>query len=203
MNGRAYGVIGALAILTTVVFGPPERAESGLNATQEAAPEKPGLPIGQRAPAFTLKDQNDKDVSLESLLEKGPVSLVFFRSADWCLYCKLQVIQLQRNLKEIEASGGQVVAISFDSADVLKRFAKQNKITLPLLSDAGSKTIDAFDIRDKQSPLGNSYHGTFVIDQQGVIRAKLFQVSYQERPAVETLVKTLKEARNMNGEQTQ
>jgi peroxiredoxin len=35
------------------------------------------------APAFTLKDQHGRDVSLDSLLKKGPVALVFHRSADW------------------------------------------------------------------------------------------------------------------------
>ena len=173
---------------------------TGLAAAGEATPENTGLSVGQRAPAFTLKDQNDKEVSLEDLLKKGPVALVFFRSADWCLYCKLQVVQLQRNLEEFKASGGQVVGISFDSVEVLQRFSKRSTITFPLLSDVGSKTIDAFDIRDKESSKGNSYHGTFVIDQQGVVRAKLFQVSYQERPAVEALIKALKEARNLNGE---
>ena len=54
-----------------------------LNAAQEAAPEKTGLQVGQQAPSFTLKDQNGEDVSLESLLKKGPVALVFHRSADW------------------------------------------------------------------------------------------------------------------------
>lgn len=52
-------------------------------AVETAAPEKTGLSIGQKAPAFTLKDQNNRDVSLESLLKKGPVALVFYRSADW------------------------------------------------------------------------------------------------------------------------
>ena len=49
----------------------------------EAAPEKTGLPVGAKAPTFSLKDQNDRDVSLEALLKKGPVALVFYRSADW------------------------------------------------------------------------------------------------------------------------
>ena len=52
-------------------------------AAEPAAPEKIGLAVGQKAPAFTLKDQNDRDVSLESLLKRGPVALVFYRSADW------------------------------------------------------------------------------------------------------------------------
>ncbi len=48
-----------------------------------ASPETAGLAVGQKAPEFTLKDQNDRDVSLATLLKKGPVALVFFRSADW------------------------------------------------------------------------------------------------------------------------
>jgi len=54
-----------------------------VRAAEPATPEKTGLPVGQRAPSFTLKDQNERDTSLESLLRKGPVALVFFRSADW------------------------------------------------------------------------------------------------------------------------
>ena len=52
-------------------------------AAEPAAPETTGLAVGQKAPAFTLKDQNGRDVSLDSLLKKGPVALVFHRSADW------------------------------------------------------------------------------------------------------------------------
>ena len=53
------------------------------NAAEEASPEKTGLPVGEKAPAFALKDQSGKEVSLESLLKSGPVALVFHRSADW------------------------------------------------------------------------------------------------------------------------
>ena len=178
-------------------------AATGLESAEQASPEDTGLPIGQAAPAFTLKDQNGKPISLPSLLKNGPVALVFVRSADWCLYCKLQLAQLQRNLKEIQSGGGQVVAISYDSAEKLKRFSDRSKITFPLLSDPDSKTIEAYDIRNKQAPQewgGVSRHGTFIIDQQAVIRAKLFQVSYQERPAVEGLIRALNQARNIKEE---
>jgi hypothetical protein len=50
---------------------------------KSAAQEQPGLKVGQSAPRFTLKDQEGSDHSLENLLEKGPVALVFYRSADW------------------------------------------------------------------------------------------------------------------------
>ncbi len=53
------------------------------SAAEPAPPEHAGLAVGKKAPLFTLKDQANHDVSLEALLKKGPVALVFFRSADW------------------------------------------------------------------------------------------------------------------------
>jgi len=108
------------------------------------------------------------------------------------------LVQLQTSLKEIEATGGQVVAISYDSTAILKRFAEKSAVTYPLLSDAGSKTIDAYGIRNKEVPervSGIPYPGTFVIGTNGVIRAKLFLEGYQERHTVKALVEGLKNAR--------
>ena len=42
-----------------------------------------GLKVGEKAPRFTLKDQEGKDRSLDEFLGKGKVALVFYRSADW------------------------------------------------------------------------------------------------------------------------
>lgn len=171
--------------------------------TQEQDPEeKTGLPLGHVAPAFILPDQNGNKVSLESLLKKGPVAVVFHRSVHWCLYCKLQMVQLQRIHKEIEAAGGQVVAISYDPVEKIEGYARRSKITFPLLSDVGSKIIDAYDIRYKEAPpetSGFARHATFIIDQKGLIRAKQFRLSYQERPAIDALINALKEARNITG----
>ena len=57
---------------------------SGLRPEGKPAPEEQtGLKVGAEAPKFTLKDQEDKERSLDELLKKGKVALVFFRSADW------------------------------------------------------------------------------------------------------------------------
>ena len=45
--------------------------------------QETGLKIGSKAPEFSLKDQNGKETTLNSLLKKGKVALVFYRSADW------------------------------------------------------------------------------------------------------------------------
>jgi cytochrome oxidase Cu insertion factor (SCO1/SenC/PrrC family) len=48
------------------------------------APEnQTGLKVGEKAPTFALKDQEGKERSLDELLKKGKVALVFYRSADW------------------------------------------------------------------------------------------------------------------------
>lgn len=58
-------------------------AALGTLAQNTGAPEEHGLKVGVKAPAFTLKDQNGKEQSLADLVVKGPVALVFYRSADW------------------------------------------------------------------------------------------------------------------------
>ena len=101
-------------------------------------------------------------------------------------------------MKEIETTGGQVVGISYDSLAILKRFATQSAITFPLLSDTGSKTIDAYGIRNKEAPerwSGIPYPGTFIVGTNGVIRSKLFLEGYKERHTVEALVGVLKNVR--------
>ena len=112
---------------------------AGVCATEIEPPEDAGLSVGRVAPDFSLSGQDGKQVSLASLLKKGPVAVVFHRSADWCVYCKLQMVQLERHLKEIEAAGGQVVAISYDPVEKLRNFADRSKITFPTAFGRGQQ----------------------------------------------------------------
>ena len=76
------------------------------------------------------------------------------------------------------------MAISYDSTDILKRFAAKHSITYSLLSDAGSKTIEAYGILNREAPervKGIPYPGTFIVGTDGVIRAKFFLQGYEER----------------------
>jgi peroxiredoxin len=77
-----------------------------------------------------------------------------------------------------------VVAISYDSPEILQRFAEERNISFLLLADPGSKTIDAYGLRNSEAPKrwdGIPHPGTLIIDRQGVIRAKLFHEGYQKR----------------------
>ena len=108
----------------------------------------------------------------------------------------MQLRKLQSSLKEIEATGSQLAVISYDSVDTLKRVAAKREVAFLLLSDPGSKTIDAFGILNKQAKgkdKGIPYPGIFILDQKGVIRAKLFHKGYAERAKIADLVQALKE----------
>jgi peroxiredoxin len=86
------------------------------------------------------------------------------------------------------------VGISYDSVDVLARFARKHKITFPLLADAGSKTIRAYGLLNKEVKGGRlagiPYPGTVLVGKDGVIRAKLFLKGYAERHSTEKLIQT-------------
>jgi peroxiredoxin len=110
----------------------------------------------------------------------------------------VQLVQLQAKQKELTAAGIQVVGISYDSVDVLKEFADKRKVTFPLLSDPDSKTIKAyglFDTAAKGKQEGIPYPGTFVVDRDGVIRAKLFHEGPLKRHTPEELIRAAKEVK--------
>ena len=105
------------------------------------------------------------------------------------------MVQLQRDLKTIEAAGVQVVGLSYDDPSVLKRFSDKAKIEFPLLSDPESQTIDAYHVRNeaaKGKAEGVPDPGTFLVDQKGVIRAKIFLEGYRDRHTTDALVEAAK-----------
>ena len=132
------------AALMMLVAASAKAAEGALTPAREIA-------VGQRAPSFSLKDQNEREYSLEAMIKKGPVAVVFIRSIDWCAYCQLQTVQLSENLPAIQATGGQVVVVCYDAPEKVKRFAKRRKINFFVLSDADSRTIDAYVMRALKS----------------------------------------------------
>jgi peroxiredoxin len=76
------------------------------------------------------------------------------------------------------------VGISYDSRATLARFSKKHRIGFPLLADSGSKTIDAYGLRNETATgryAGIPHPGTILIDAQGVIRAKLRHEGYKKR----------------------
>ena len=170
---------------------------ANLRIVAQAAPQSGQIGVGERAPLFTLKDQRDRQFSLETMIKKGPVAVVFVRSIEWCSYCQLQTVQLSQNLEKIQAAGGQVVMISYDPPEKVKRFAQRRKINVPLLSDSDSKTIEAYGMRaltGAGDQMGSAQHGSFVIDKSGIVRSKPYLTSFEGDVAMDALAAALKDA---------
>ena len=153
---------------------------------QPARPETAGPDIGARIPPFELADHQGNQQTFESLRGPRGLLLVFRRSADWCIYCKDQLVQLERQRENFEQEGIHVAAVTFDSGDVLRHFAGRADITYPLLSDPDSTTIRAFGLLNQAVPAGHRFYGVaracrLLIDAQGQVTAKFFEQDPADR----------------------
>jgi peroxiredoxin Q/BCP len=103
-------------------------------------------------------------------------------------------VQLQADLKKFEAAGIQAVGVSYDAVDILGKFSEKRQITFPLLSDPQSKVITAYGLLNKEAKgkaEGVPHPGTILIDQEGIVRAKLFLDGYRERHSTDELLKAV------------
>jgi peroxiredoxin len=162
-----------------------------------ASVEDLGPPVGVKAPDIgTRPDQTGKPRTLPDLMGKNGLVLMFFRSADWCPYCQAQLIEVNSGVAEIEKRGYRVAALSYDSPEILQAFTAKRHIAYTFLSDPKSEVIDTYKLRDPQYKPGSRAYGVprpiiFVLDKDGVIKAKLYEESYKVRPPVTVVISTL------------
>jgi peroxiredoxin len=205
--------------LTLSVF-----ASSTPGAAAQSAPQRErinvaalGPQVGQRVPDFTLQDQNGRARTLQSIMGPRGAMIVFVRSADWCPFCRTQLVELQGRVEELRKQGLGLAAISYDSREILADFTRRNRITYPLLSDVGSATITRYGIRNtvadealgpngKDPALlaqlrvyatvgeaserlrGIPFPGTFVVDRDGRVTSRFFEDYYWERTTTSNIL---------------
>lgn len=151
-----------------------------------------GPAIGARVPNFELRDSEGDRQSIATLTAKKGVVLVFFRSAKWCPFCKAQLISLKDAVAPLMERGYRLIGISYDPVPILADFIKERSLNFTLLSDEGSKTIDAFGIRDPQYKEGSVAFGVpqpsiFIVSTDGIIQAKLAEEGYKVRPSLDAM----------------
>jgi peroxiredoxin len=170
-------------------------------AAQAPAPA-PGMPdvlklgpqVGSRVPEFTLVDQHGQKRTLASLMGSKGLMLVFYRSADWCPYCKTQLAELETRTNELRRKDLGLAAISYDPVPVLADFTARRHISFPLLSDSGSAVIRQYGIFNTTIPESNRqsfgipFPGTFILNRQGVVTSRFFESAYQERTTVGSML---------------
>ncbi len=156
-----------------------------------------GPAVGTTAPDIgTPVDSAGAPRPLQSLMGKQGLVLFFYRSAAWCPFCQLQLINLNSGAAEIAARGYGLAGISYEPPAVNAKFIAENKIGYPLLSDQQSEVIDRYGLRDPQYKKGSRAYGVprpviLILDRNGTIRAKLYEDGYIKRPPVKLVIETL------------
>lgn len=93
-------------------------------------------------------------------------------------------MQLQAAKQRFEAQGLKLAAISYDSPEILKDFARRHDIDFPLLADPNSEVIRSFQVLNAEAKgitKGMAHPGYFVLDAHGIIREKYFEGNYANR----------------------
>ncbi|MFN3707906.1 thioredoxin-dependent thiol peroxidase [Microcella sp.] len=136
------------------------------------------LEAGTPAPAFTLTDKDGADVSLSDYA--GQKVVIYFYPAASTPGCTTQACDFRDNLNSLEAAGYRVLGVSKDTADKLQKFADEEGLNFPLLSDPDLAVHNAYGAYGEKSMYGKTVTGvlrsTFVVDEEGVLTHALYNV---------------------------
>jgi peroxiredoxin Q/BCP len=125
------------------------------------------LTPGERAPEFTLPDQDNRERSLTSLLGDGPLILYFY-PADFTPGCTAEACTLRDLHTEIQHAGLRVVGVSPQAPESHRRFREKYTLPFTLLSDPDKTVIRMYDVN---GPLGIGVRrATYLIDQARTIQ---------------------------------
>ncbi|MBP3330094.1 MAG: thioredoxin-dependent thiol peroxidase [Clostridia bacterium] len=129
------------------------------------------LETGMKAPQFTLRDKNNKEVSLSDFLGKKVV--LYFYPRDNTPGCTRQACAFAGLYKEFQAKGVEVIGISKDSVSSHAKFAEKHNLSFVLLSDPELQAIEPYGVWQEKKLYGKVSMGvvrtTFIIDEEGKI----------------------------------
>ncbi|MBK6722700.1 MAG: AhpC/TSA family protein [Acidobacteria bacterium] len=172
---------------------------------------KSALNVGGKMPSFTLNDSLGKAVTSKDLLKQGNLVVVFYRGA-WCPFCNKYLNTLQKNMSQIKAAGGHLVAISVENADRSQAVAKKNDLTYTVLSDPNLTVARMFkivyqmpdDLNAKYRSGGldvakyNSMEeaelpisATYIVNRKGEITYAHIEPDYKKRPTPDEIIAAL------------
>jgi peroxiredoxin (alkyl hydroperoxide reductase subunit C) len=125
--------------------------------------------VGDVAPDFTLRDQNNEEVTLSAFRGKQAVLIVFYPLA-FTGICTGELCAVRDDLSTFQNDDVQVLTVSVDSPYTHKIFSEREGYEFPLLSDfwphgAVAQAYGAFN-----AEVGFANRGTFLVDKDGIVR---------------------------------
>jgi len=129
------------------------------------------LQAGDKAPAFSIPNQDGQTVSLKDFA--GKKVLVYFYPKAMTPGCTIQAQGLRDSKTELDDKNTVVLGVSPDAVKRLPKFIEKENLNFTLLSDEDHAVADAFGVWGLKKFMGKEYDGihriTFLIDENGVI----------------------------------
>jgi peroxiredoxin (alkyl hydroperoxide reductase subunit C) len=127
------------------------------------------IEVGQEAPDFTLKDQNNEQVTLSAFRGQQAVLIVFYPLA-FTGICTGELCVVRDDMPSFSNEDVQVLTISVDSPYSHKIFAQREGYEFPLLSDFWPHGGVAQMYGVFNDVTGFANRGTFLVDKDGIVR---------------------------------
>lgn len=142
-----------------------------MSGDRVTSPKGPGphlLPVGTKAPDFSLHSTPDQKVALREFRGR-PVILAFY-PADWSPVCSDQMSLYNAILPEFHKHNAQLLGISVDGVWTHAAFSKDRGLHFPLLADFEPKGAVSRRYGSYEEKIGESARTLYVIDGTGTIR---------------------------------
>jgi thioredoxin-dependent peroxiredoxin len=129
------------------------------------------LKIGDKAPAFTGKDQDGKSVALSTFAGKKVV--LYFYPKDQTPGCTAQACNLRDNIDMLTQQGYVVLGVSTDDEASHRAFREKYNLPFTLIADTDKSITQQYGVWVEKEREGKKFMGTarttFLINEQGVI----------------------------------
>ena len=136
------------------------------------------LAVGDKAPAFSLFDDQNNTVSLSDYA--GKKVLVYFYPKANTPGCTTEACDFRDNLAQLSGLGVDVVGVSPDAVDKLASFKADHELNFPLLSDPDKKVMTAYGAFGEKKNYGKVVQGvirsTFLVEPDGTISQTHYNV---------------------------
>ena len=133
------------------------------------------LEVGDRAPAFKLKNQDGEIISLSDL--KGKPVVLYFYPKDDTSGCTKEACNFRDEFPKFGKLHAEIIGVSADSVDSHKKFVDKYKLPFNLLADEKKEIVEKYGVWKEKNMYGRKYMGiertTFIIDANGKI-SKIF-----------------------------
>ena len=129
------------------------------------------IKISDKAPEFTLQDEEGKEVKLSDM--KGSWAVLYFYPKDNTPGCTTEALQFTEHIADFRKMNAEVVGISADSCESHQRFMVKHDLKVKLLSDPEHKVLEQYSAWGQKKMYGKVFMGiersTVLIDPEGRI----------------------------------